>query len=549
MESYKEDLAKLCCERHERLKSATMPWHDEWQQISEYFAPRLGTITVERFDGDLITETLYCDVGIEAAEDFASGCTNYIVPPGEEWARYESNDEDASESVREYWSEATKTVLSDMVASSFHLSAQEDFFLSAVYGTACMRVEEGKKTPYSFSVIHPGKYFMEVDDDDVPDVISEEVYWTAKQCADRFGEEALHDNMKKQFDTPGSNSAGTTDKHRVIHVVQPRESYTKGLTIDVNRPYAELWIDVTNKHVMSEGGFYENPYIVNRMYRTSDSFWGYSLAMRCLPKVQQLNQMEEDVMLAQELLNDPPWVAPNDGSETPVNRPGGVTYYDASLDPKHKPEQVTLKNAVVHTEEMILRKEEQVRKTFFKDMFEAFADQPKQMTATEVLAIMEQKLVLFTTFFSRYTKEKLNRVLERCLNIAIRSGRIPPPPPEVLMTGGGYKIIYSSRIALAVKLMENKNLFQLIDLIVPLVQVDPTVLQVIKLRDIVRRFADNLNIDPDLLNDEETIKESIEAAQAFQEAMQTAEVADKAAGAMGKMPDRISDRVAQNMAA
>lgn len=545
METYKEDLAKLVIERHKKMRSDGLLRHDEFEELARYFAPRLATIVSKKSEGDNITPEIYNDVGIEAAEDFASGCTNYIVPPGEEWARFESDAENASQSVKDYWAMATRRVLADMVASSFHLAAQEDFLLNGVFGTACLTVEEGKRNPYSFRIKYPGSYYVQEDDEDVPDIVSEEVRWTAKQCADKFGKDRLHDKMLGDFQAAGGGDTGTPmARHTIIHLVQPRESYIPGLTIATNRPYAELWIDESNNHVLAEGGFYENPNIVSRMYRNSTGFWGYSLAMRCLPKLRQLCEMEEDKMLAQELLNNPPWVSPNDGADTPSNIPGDVTYYDASLDPKHRPAQIQLKNQVVHVIEDIIRKEDQIRKTFFADMFQTFADQPKTKTATEVLAIMEQRLVLFTTFFGRYTKEKLERILERCLNIAIRNGRVPPPPLEVMQTGGGYRIIYASRVALAVKLMENRNLFQLIDIILPLAQADPSVLHVVKLRDIVRRFADNLNVDPSLLNDEETIRETLIQLQQFQQAMQGAEVAEKVSSAVGKAPDRIQSRIA-----
>lgn len=532
METRNEDLCTNLCGRYEKLKSSSLPWHDLYQQLSEYYATRLATVTVERFDADLLEEDLYEDVGKEAAEDFAAGCTNYIVPAGEKWARFDADDPDAPEIVKEYWARATEIVLGDMVASSFHLEAQEDFFMSGVYGLANMKVEEGKRYPYKFQMVNPGYYQFECDDEDTPDIVYQTFKRTTKQLVDQFGKEELHDNILSKV----GKVDGVAESHEVLHVVMPRETYIEGLSVPQNRPYAEYWIDVKNKHLMSEGGFYENPYIISRMYKCSDSFRGYSIAMRCLPKVRQLSQMEEDKMIAQELLNDPPWLSPNDGAADFVNTPGGITYYDASLDPRHKPEQITLKNAVHHTREEIQQKRDEVRKSFFADMFQAFADQPKQMTATEVLAIMEQKLVLFTPFFTRYTKEKLNRVLERCLKIGIRNGRVPAPPQEVLLRGGNFKIEYSSRVALAIKLMENKNLLQLLDMVIPLSQVDPTVLKVVKLRESVRRFADNLAIDPDLLTSEDDIMDEINEERALQGAMASAEIGDKAASAVGKLP-------------
>lgn len=541
MEARELKMCTMLCARHEKLVSNDMTWRELEQELAQYFATRYATITVERGDADLLEEDLYEDIGKEAAEDFAAGCTNYIIPAGEQWARVESEDDEAPQMVRDYWARATKTLLSDMVASSFHLEAQEDFFITSVFGTANMKVEKGKKFPYRFSMVNPGTYVFEVDEDDLPDIHYVLYKRTAKQCADQFGEKELHDSMIKELSDPEDPSV---KKHSILYVVMPRKTSIAGMTVGTNRPYAEYWIDVTNKHMLFEDGYYENPFIVSRMYKTSDSARGYSLAMRTLSKVRQLSQMEEDKMIAQELLNDPPWLSPNQGAFELVNQPGGINYYDASLDPRHRPEQMRLHNAVHHTREEIQMKREEVRKTFFADMFQAFADQPKQMTATEVLAIMEQKLVLFTPFFARYTKEKLNRIIERCLNIGIREGRIESPPPEVMANGGGYKIIYSSRVALAIKLLENKNLLQLIDVIIPMRELDPHVAKVIKSRDFIRRLSENLAVDPDLIETEENIVEQIRQENEMAAMQQQLEMAETASKAVSNLPQRVQKQIA-----
>jgi len=541
MESQNKEFCTKKASRNEKLKSWTMPWMDLWQTLAQYFAPRMAGITVKRGMADVIHADLYEDIGKESAEDFASGCVNYIIPPGETWARFESRNPDPSQAEIDFWQEATKIILEDMVSSSFHLCAHDDFLISGVFGTATVRVEKGDKNPYRFTNLYPGRYQLENNNDDEPDVHYQEIDWTAKQCADKFGREALHDNMLKDLDghdSAGGDSGGFRE-WKILYLVEPRKGGRTGLMVPPHeRPYCEYWIDVENNHQLGpEGGFYENPYITNRMYLCIDSFWGHSLAMRTLPKVQQLCQMEEDLMLAQELRNNPPWLAPDDGSFRSVNIPGGTTYYKADKDPRHRPSQVDLKNDTVHTEETLMRKRNEVARSWFSDMFQMFADAPKQRTATEVLAMIEQKLVLFTPFFTRYTKEKLTPILGRCLGIAWREGRLPQPPAEVLMSGGDFKVEYSSRIALAVKLFENRQLLQLLDMAGVVAQYDPSVIKVLKSRDIFRKLAQNMGVDPKLLESEQAIRAALNQEMSMQQAMQAAQLAETSASAMSKLPE------------
>jgi hypothetical protein len=141
--------------------------------------------------------------------------------------------------------------------------------------------------------------------------------------------------------------------------------------------------------------------------------------------------------------------------------------------------------------------------------------------------MVAEKLVLFSPLFARMCEEKLNPMLERAVGIAARLGLLPPPPPEALVDGE-FQIVYTSKIALAIKAAENQSFATMIQLCEQMAQLDPSVTKVVKWRDGFRRIAANVALPSSLIRTDSEVDQLVAEEQQAMQAQMAAETASKA---------------------
>jgi len=289
--------------------------------------------------------------------------------------------------------------------------------------------------------------------------------------------------------------------------------------------------------VIEEGGYYSMPYFGSRLLRSNNEVYGRGPGTDAMPEIKLVNAMERDILTWTELMGNPPWLAPDDSSFQIDGRPGGITYWDAS-NPNNKPAQVEMKNRVDLAEQKTEQKRERIRRAFFNDLFQMLTnidEQKREKTAYEVQQMVAEKLLLFSPLFARYVVEKLNPMLERTVDILMRSGAVGPDLLQAL-AGGEYEITYVSKIALAIKAAENQAFATMLTLVEQASALDPSVVNVINWRQGVREIARNVGTKASLIrNDREVDKmtQAQQAAQAQAQQAQTAELATRSVKNLG----------------
>ena len=165
-----------------------------------------------------------------------------------------------------------------------------------------------------------------------------------------------------------------------------------------------------------------------------------------------------------------------------------------------------------------------------------FAQLQKQMTAREVAERASEKLIQFSPTFARLTTELFNPLLRRVFAILARAGKFPPPPQQLTMVGyiPEPDVAYNSRIALAIKSLENAAFIRTSEMLLPYVQIKPDMLDNFDFDEICRDMARNDGLPARWLMEEEMVAQQRAArAQAQQQAMQAQQM-EQAASALGK---------------
>jgi len=524
-------------------------WKNLWDDAANYVMPHKGNINTEAMPGETQTIDVYDSTAEESLLVFAAGMLSQLTPPGELWFRYESSDEDASETVKAWFDDATARAAKKIYSSNFYLVLHEDFLDAGLCGTSATYLEEGKKNLLNFCNIPIGTYAIAENSEGMVDTVIREWKWTAHQAEGQWGRDKLPEKIRTLLSS--SNSKDMDQKFTFLHAVYPRKKgeFKEGEVEGKLRPIASVYVCREERCVIEEGGFYEMPHAVGRLLRTRNEVWGRGPGIQILPEVKMLNRMEMDLLLATERHVGPGWLMPDDSAYRPDNRPNGITYWDAS-NPANKPERIQETSRIDYGEQKTEQKRRRIRSAFFADMFQMLSssqEMKREKTAFEVAQMIQEKLVLFSPIFARLVQEKLNPLLERVFAMMLRNGEFETPPME-LAEGGDYEISYVSKIALAIKAAQNNSLMELLKITEAMVPFDQSVAMVVDWRKAFRDVARNRGTSADWMRTDEDVDTMIENMQKAATAQQAAETAKTASETAKNLGPKAQDAAAGAMA-
>ena len=247
----------------------------------------------------------------------------------------------------------------------------------------------------------------------------------------------------------------------------------------------------------------------------------------------------------------PPILTPDDMIGNADLRPGGKTVFNSRS--KHLPQEwLTNANPQGLVDE-INDDREAIRKAYHVDLFRMFADRDKQMTAREVSELAAEKLMPFSPSFTRFTAD-FQVMMDRIFNVLLRAGKFGPPSefpdsvkrrlPNNMAEVPPPKVIYQSRIALALRQFETAASDRLIERAVGLAAAgDTSGMDNINTDAYLRQSARNDGVTEDILRPEKDVKALREAkaqAAAQQAQLDQAEQVAKAAGSVGVQAPKVA---------
>jgi hypothetical protein len=527
------DRASEYIARWNGMKSDRQQWMTLWDECARYICQRKGDILTKFTAGTPAgREFIYDSTALEAANIGAAGMMTHIMPAGEKWFRLQPKDREASDDLKEAFDKLTDLTLDALISGNFYQAAHEDCLDDLIFCSSLMLEEQGKKNALNFVNIPVGTFAWCENSEGIIDTVAREWTWTARQAAQKWG---LNKLGKNQQEALKDVKTGYSRQFTYIHFVEPREdaNYRGGPVAGHKRPWKSVFICLEDQQVIEETGYYSMPYFGSRLLRSNNEAYGRGPGLDAMPEIKLVNAMERDILTWTELMANPSWLVPDDTASQVDNRPGGITYWDAT-NPNNKPEQILLKNRVDLAEQKTEQKRNRIRRAFFNDLFQMLTnmdEQKREKTAYEVQQMVAEKLLLFSPLFARYTVEKLNPMLERTVDILARSGALPPDVIEALQ-GAEYEITYISKVALAIKAAENQAFATMMTLVSSAAAFDPSVVNVIDWGEGVREVARNVGVKSSLVRSKRMVQQMAQAqaqAQQMAQGAQIAETATKAA--------------------
>ncbi len=429
----------------------------QYQDATDYAMPQNNQIIDEHSPGEVKLD-LFDTTAEESNIQLASGLYSYMFPTEGRAFVLEIDDDDLTENddVKQWLEKTTKVLHKYLISSTFREAFFEFLKSLGVFGTACLYEAKGKKTVINFLNYFMRDIYIARDSDGNVDTVYRRFRFTARQAVQEFGIDNVGPQIKEAFGRPKDKNK----KFRFIHAVEPRDDRDPKKDDPGNMPFSSEYVSrdekllIKTKNGNDASGYPELPYQVSVFDRDNMEDYGRSPTMKKLPDIRMANRLKQIRVKGWDKMVDPTIMLPDDGSIWPLaTQPGGVIFYRAGGE---KPEYWEFKGNLSEINNAIAETVTTIQKGYFVDMFDPLIDK-QNMTATEIMARVEQKLRFLIPIIGRLQSGLFNPMIQRVIGILDKQSKngkrlLPEMPPE--LSGKEFSVMYLGRIALSLRTLE-----------------------------------------------------------------------------------------------
>lgn len=425
-------IAEDYMEKLEDLENRRQPIEKWWKKVTNNVLPiRAGMWETnappkESLAAD-IDSYIYDSYPVHGNVTLANGMNAYNNGPHSPWYKLKISVEWMNEipGVKD-WLEQCETIEYMLLHRFGFYDAAGEFQLDLTgFGTATMDVEENlAKGEIIFAPRRPvDSYLMQGRNGRVDTNYG--VRWlTAREAVKRFGD---GDDMPKDIVRDAEEKPA--EKHKFLHVLEPREDANPDLPWAEEKPVAGLWIACEEMKIVENKGFDEMPAITARWGKNSGDTYGWSPNILCMSDIIRLQKVAKSDLEGRQLHNKKPLSVPRElrGKERIV--PGGYNYYK---DPTRQISAIDLGGTLPTVKDIVMDIHQTLDKHLYTDLFLMLQGVERQMTAREVVERKGEQVAALSSPLSRQNTEFLKPVVSRVFNIASNAGWFPNPPPALV---------------------------------------------------------------------------------------------------------------------
>lgn len=497
-----------------------------YQEVANYMLPRENQITLKQTPGKDKSKNIYDPTAMLDLQDMVSGLSAAFFPPGQQSFGVTVYDRQIKnlDHVKRYLSLATQITHDELFVSNFMLQLNETLSSLVGFGTGNLYSEWSKDIQgLNFKDWDVSFYVIKESAQGKTDTVILKYPLTARQAVQEFGDKAGEKVLEAAKDLKKES-----DVFDFIHIVRPRIERNRMLIDTLNAPIESLFVNVKEKIIVDEDGFYELPYAVPRWMKSSSEKYGRGQGTVILSCVKELQQMHSDLIECGNKFNNPPKEVLQDYEGIVKTTPGALNWV-RTMGSIKAIEQNALGNFPI-TKDIIELLQGISHRAFFVDVFAPLANLPgDRRTQLEIIERVKQAMKKLALPVYRLQSELFAPVIKRCVLLLIRNGRIPSPPSE--LQGQDFGIEFIGELALAMQDQQSRAFQQFAGLVTNLDPVFPGAKDILSIDRALPDVASSFGVKAEHLSTPEEIEaqRAERAADAQQIAlMQAAQVAGKA---------------------
>lgn len=549
-----DKLADDHIDRLSQLSVARSGFEAAWAQVRKVAAPdasdfkAIGTGSTALIgglpmpDAANMSKDIYDVTAINAVDRLASGMEAIVTPQSEYWHGLgitdftrkpgRVNDEEKS------WLEDIRNLMFSIrydADSGFVPAWQTALRRVIQFGTAFIWVEENltADSMIRYQYMPLGECYAAVDKNDVVNTWYRYYELTATQAVEKFGSR-----------TPASirgAADSATDKDRrfkFVHCIHPSSDYDQG---NSPFPFKSLHIAYDDRTIVGQKGFFEFPIIDVRWLPEPGKVYGEGPVMRVLAEIQSANLLAKNELVASEQAVRPPLLVGHAGvMNRPNTNPGAINFGGMTPQGQELIKPLFTGQRLDFATMILEAKKNAIRESLYLNLFQLLVQNP-QMSATEALIRANEKAELLGPAGSRL-QGGLSRLINRELGILVRRGLLDRDSSYAVPRSvrGRLSVQFTSPLDRLRRAKEGEGITRMLEIVAPLAQIDPSVVDNFDPDMMVRELRDILGAPVRVLRDPEVVAQRRAAREEQQAMMANAQIAEQLAKASAQGTDALA---------
>ncbi len=495
---------------YQSLKAARAPWESWWDSLRHYVLPSRQHVEVGHDAADAPSEHQLRDTtAVESCQKLASGHMSYITPSNELWFKWSCPVPDCGDEAESWYNRCSEIANRELAQSNFYTELHECFLDRVGLGTGCLFCSTTRDGRLMFRHIPCGEFVCAENDEGTMDTYMREFTFTPHQAAEKFGIKALGAKAQAMLKSPHGQHDSSL---HFLHIVRPRMKRNRSKDNARNMPFESIYYSLDDQCTVQESGYREMPYMVTRFLRWGDGAYGLAPARLVYPDIRQAQFLNRILDMLGEVAAFPRILElANQAGEVDL-RAGGRTLINPESASLGFPREWATQGRYDVGMDRLRQKQASIRQAFFVPMLELWSEQKQQMTAAEIYARENERVMLFSPSFTLFASD-FRPMMERIFALLFRLGRFPQPPTTVVQPGHSQepgievpRVVYQSRIAMVMRRLQSEGIARSLQRLQIMAGLDNSLLDHVDL-DRTFRLATRLDGVPEaLLRPEATVK-------------------------------------------
>ena len=501
------------------MRTEQRMWVTLWQELADYIQPRKGNIAFKRSQAQQQTDRLFDSTAPHANELLAASMQGALTSSAFRWFTLAIRNLDLRDhqDVAVLIDQCSDDMFAAINESNFMSQSHEVYLDDPCFGIAGLYVDEKEPSrivrPGSlrFMALPPGSFCIGENSEGYVDTIFREVQMSARAIATQFAGTVKSGDLK---DTLGAQVAmalkqNADERFGLLHAIYPRQDYALKLGRRLpatEKPYGSVWVEPRSRVTLRVSGYDECPIMAPRWTVTSGEIYGRGPGVIALPDIKTLNKAQELKLKAWAKLVDPPLMVRSEAVLGGVQiRSAGITYV-RDMDSIKPLTEIAGDLKTADMEEEKLRGS--IRRMFFSDQLQ-MQDGP-QMTAYEVQVRYELMQRILGPTLGRLQVEYLNPLINRIFWIRLRASEKDSPYRKLYawctQKGVPLDVEYEGPLAKAQRLAESSSMQRYWQIILPLTQVFPNIVDNIDADFMAREHASSVGTPAKMLRTTDDVR-------------------------------------------
>lgn len=489
-------LAQDILDRHRQLEVDRGIWLSHWYDIARFTLP-----DAERFDrmfaggsntspiDAVVSEPIaarrgkdiYDMTSLWAVDRGAAGTLSLVTPQTGTWHDLTTDDPfggEVSDEEERYYQRLRDYLFAirNNPRSGFWPNHKSALRCMWAFGTSVLYIGDSgtgsADQPISYAFVPISENFLATNFEGIVDTNYRLYTRSARQCVEKWGTRCSSKVQAMAMDPKEKDKPVT-----IVHAVQPRAEKGSYGNTNRNSPWMSCHVEVDQKTILAESGFYEFPFRIDHWQRNSAQPYAEGPIAYALADIKSLNLLAKTELRAAQQHTDPPTATVAEPGNRlnlnpRANNPGYLNNQGQLLVQPIVTSRPDFAQAVLET------RRQQIRTTLYIDLWTTIIDSGREMTAYEV-SIKNQERANMIGPVGTSMQSGLSFMVERELGILMRQGvfnpGMPLEPPDSL-TGRNIGARFTSPLDRARKLGELQGVQQLWSLAASIAAVDPGVM-------------------------------------------------------------------------